>query len=141
MVFSINNYQPSSVDVLATFFFEALFYIGYAFYRIRKKHDKKYPPFAPGGWWEHLKMATNSQYPWWLLVRLLFINKSNVFHAYSHMLHNLFLLEGCIKATSRHSSVPTTISCSTPVTLLRCWRSKCCTHNNNRSIINKARII
>ena len=33
---------------------------------MRKKRDKKYPPFAPGDMKKHFKMVTTSEYPWWL---------------------------------------------------------------------------
>lgn len=40
-------------------------------YHIHRKYDKKYPPMAPGGMFNHIFRATKSNYAWWLLVRLL----------------------------------------------------------------------
>lgn len=66
---SIWNHQValSLTDVSAATLSIACLYVGYIILQVRKKHDKKYPPFAPGGMWHHCKMATSSQYPLWLL--------------------------------------------------------------------------
>lgn len=41
--------------------------MGYFILQVQKKRDEKYPPFAPGSMREHLKHATGSRLPWWLL--------------------------------------------------------------------------
>lgn len=63
----VPNEPPSPVEVLAACLFVACLYICAVAYRIQRKRDARYPPFAPGNMWDHTKMALNSQYPWWLL--------------------------------------------------------------------------
>ena len=58
-----------SFDVLKFLFTIASLYIGSIIYRVHKKYDKKYPCFAPGNMWNHFVMATDCNYPMWLLVR------------------------------------------------------------------------
>ena len=59
----------SSFDVLKFLFTITSLYIGSIIYRVHKKYDKKYPCFAPGNMWNHFVMATDCNYPMWLLVR------------------------------------------------------------------------
>ena len=40
-------------------------------YHVHRKYDKKYPPMAPGGMFNHIFRATKSTYGWWLLVCII----------------------------------------------------------------------
>ena len=40
-------------------------------YHVHRKYDKKYPPMAPGGMFNHIFRATKANYAWWLLVRIM----------------------------------------------------------------------
>jgi len=41
--------------------------MGYVLLQVRKKHDKRYPPFAPGSMLDHLKIVTSPRCQWRLL--------------------------------------------------------------------------
>ncbi|KAL7542129.1 hypothetical protein ACHAXR_011544, partial [Thalassiosira sp. AJA248-18] len=50
--------------VLAASLLLAWIYMGYVVVRVWMKYDKKYPPFAPGGMWEHFNIVTTPTSPW-----------------------------------------------------------------------------
>ena len=63
-------YQPVQsfmMHTAAAILFIVCSYISYIIFRVKNKYDAKYPPFAPGGMWNHMKMITSSEFPWWLL--------------------------------------------------------------------------
>ena len=96
----------SLVDVLLALSLIVVLYVGSVWFRIRKKHDDKYPPFAPGGMMEHLRIiTTTSTYSWWLLVsdnsytRLGAVVHRNCFISnYTQLIHLCFalLFVGCV---------------------------------------------
>jgi len=59
---------PYSIDILTISLLVAALSIGYIVSsHKRKKNANKYPPYAPGGMWQHIKKLTSSQCPWWIL--------------------------------------------------------------------------
>jgi hypothetical protein len=65
------NDAVASPDALtSSLLLAALFSVGYAFTvsRFTKSKHTDYPPLAPGGMVQHVKMMTSSHYPWWVLV-------------------------------------------------------------------------
>ncbi|KAL7510658.1 hypothetical protein ACHAXN_007638 [Cyclotella atomus] len=64
------NDAVASPDALtSSLLLAALFSVGYAFTvsRFTKSKHTDYPPLAPGGMVQHVKMMTSSHYPWWVL--------------------------------------------------------------------------
>ena len=52
-------------------------------YHVNKKYDKKYPPMAPGGMFNHIFRATKANYAWWLLVRtMLYVSNLQMIMAF-----------------------------------------------------------
>mmetsp|Transcript_38415 Transcript_38415/g.70464 ORF Transcript_38415/g.70464 Transcript_38415/m.70464 type:complete len:486 (-) Transcript_38415:121-1578(-) len=67
---SILGQQLYSIDILTISLLLASLSIGYIYIvssHTRQKKANKYPPYAPGGMWQHIQISASSQYPWWIL--------------------------------------------------------------------------
>ena len=59
--------QFSIRSIFSIFIVSFLTIISYHFNNSKRKKNYKIPPYAPGSILHHIRMTTNSQYPWWII--------------------------------------------------------------------------
>ena len=61
---------PCPADLLPAAAALACIYIARIVQCVIRKGDRRYPRFAPGSMWDHMRSAMHPLYPWWLLVSI-----------------------------------------------------------------------